>query len=94
MSRGLSKIQTTILGLLRGTDRPLVYSGGGKLTTGELLAELAERRLIDDSVRRKIALYTVRRACNSLSLRGLIDGHYMVDCDHPGATTISWSIKE
>jgi hypothetical protein len=94
MSRGLSKMQMTILGLLQGTERGLVFSGGREWTTGELLAELTERGRIGESVRRKIALYTVRRACNSLQVRGLIDGEYTIDCDHPGANTISWSIKE
>jgi hypothetical protein len=86
-------MQTTILGLLRGTERRRCYSGsGGALLTRELLDELEERELID-SGNRKTALFSVRRACRSLAARGFIDGKYEVDDDNPDVSSIAWSIK-
>lgn len=95
MSKGLSKIQQTIMNILTGKERGLVYSNAaGTLTTGELLAELDEREMVNRKVSRKIQLFTVRRACDSLQIRGLLKSKYESDWDANGAKTVSWSLPE
>ena len=93
MSRGLSKIQRVVLGLLDGTERGMVYQSTTALDTGEMLDELVERGMVKDG-NRKLAMFTVRRACDSLLSRGLISGKNVFDSNNPGRRTICWSKKE
>jgi hypothetical protein len=90
VSRGLSKIQRHIVGILSGTTRPLVFRSGGTLTTGELLDELREAGLVREDGPRGVGTFTVRRACLSLHRRGLIRGVYTRLCDLPLSLTIAW----
>lgn len=76
MGRGLSKLQTAILGLIDGTVRSKVYGGAEAFGTPELMEELEAMGLLDDSTPRKQKVFTVRRACDSLFRRGLIQGTY------------------
>jgi hypothetical protein len=92
MSKGLSKIQVSILGLLDGSIKKQSFSGSGSLTTSELLEELIACEIKTSDSPRKIAMFSVRRACLSLVERGLIEGVYTIDCDYPWAKTIAWSI--
>jgi hypothetical protein len=47
MSKGLSKIQSTIVGFLDGSERGMVYgNAAGGLGTSEILEELNERGLV------------------------------------------------
>lgn len=80
MSKGISKTQAVILGLLRGTEKKQVYRGvGGPMDTAEIAAELEERQLLNYDQPRKLRLFTVRRACDSLLRRGLIESRYILD---------------
>lgn len=54
MSKGLSKIQKSIIGLLCGTARRRCFAGsGGALITSELDEELTEHGLLSDHAPRK-----------------------------------------
>ena len=92
MSRGLGKLQHSIVGLLDGTLKRQVFSSGGGLTTSELLEELQVRGLVKEGTSRKIAMFTVRRACHSLLNRGILEGEYVMDCDYPWAEVVSWRL--
>ena len=95
MSRGISKIQRAIVGLLDGSVRHQVYRGsGGPLATRELWEELISLGLMRSDTPRKHAMFTVRRACRSLLDRGILQGRYVWDCDNPGRQTASWKIAE
>ncbi len=94
MSRGLSKLQRAIVGLLDGTIKLRIFSGSGALTTSELLEELRERGLVREDIPRKTAMFTVRRACLSLLERDILEGEYVIDVDHPWARVASWHLKE
>lgn len=94
MSKGLGRIQRTIVGLLDGSLKRKLFCGGGRLTTSELLAELQERGVIRDDVPRKVALFTVRRACHALVQPELLEGEYEIDVDFPWAETIRWRLKQ
>jgi len=94
MSKGLSKLQQEIVGLLGGSIRREVFRGSGALTTGELLEELQCRGVVRDDAPKKIAMFTVRRACNSLLQRGLVDREYEIHCDYPWAKVAVWTLKE
>ena len=94
MSRGRSKLQRAIVGLLDGTIEMRVYRGGGVLTTSELLEELRERGLVREDIPRKTAMFTVRRACLSLLERDILEGEYVTDVDHHWAQVASWRLKE
>lgn len=90
MSKGPSKIQNCILGLLRGEVRRQCYSGGSSpLITNELVDELTEAGLLSDGTPRKQRLFVVRRACDSLAGRGLVIGEY-VPAEH-ATRVVSWS---
>jgi hypothetical protein len=90
MSKGLSKLQTMIFGMLRGTEPRSVYRGGGELTTAELLEELIAREMVNENAPRRQQMFTVRRACDSLLSRGLIEGTYTHAEPFMWARTISW----
>ena len=90
MSRGLSEIQKTILGLLEGTEKGRVYKINREAITREIADELLERGLLNESAPRKQLSFTVIRACASLVRRGLVEGTYEPDCDNPGRTTVTW----
>jgi hypothetical protein len=89
MSRGLSRMQKTILGLLDGSLQGRVFRSGGDLGTAELRAELLEAGILATEDQRQ-GMYTVWRACASLARRGLLQGERTIDCDYPWARTISW----
>jgi hypothetical protein len=91
MSRGLSRLQRGILGLLAGEMRPQVFGSSAALDTGELLEEMIAHDLISEEMPHKQALFTIRRACLSLARRGFVVGQYVPDMDHCGATTIQWT---
>lgn len=93
MSKGLSKMQRQILGLLDGTEKPCFYSCGGTLTTSELRDELVECRMLDESRPRKQLMAMVLRACRSLLDRDLVEGVYDRNWDHGPSTTISWTAR-
>jgi len=91
MSKGLSEIQKTILGLLNGTEKGLVYrNAAGGLDTREIVEELLEREILNQNAPRKQLASTVIRACSSLVRRELIEGLYVPDANNPGRRTISW----
>jgi len=91
MSRGLGVLQKTILGILDGTEKALVYkNSGGGLITRELVEELIERELLNERAPRKQLASSVIRACGSLCQRGLLEGTYNTDADNPGRYTITW----
>jgi hypothetical protein len=89
MSKGISKLQRGILDLLQGKSQGQVYTSGTELTTSELLDEMQVRELVKTQ-NRKEALFTIRRACDSLCRRGLIKGTYTRDCDRWGCITVAW----
>lgn len=93
MSRGLSRIQQAIVGLLRGEVRRNCYSGGGSLTTGELAEELEALGLVDREWPKhwRQSVFVVRRACRSLLRRGLVTGKYERCNDPPVVMTIEWT---
>jgi hypothetical protein len=93
MSRGLSKLQRAIIGLLDGTVPRAVY-GRGALTTSELLEELVCRGLVPPERPRKIAMYTIRRACISLLDRGIVTGEYVVHDPCAWTDVLSWRIAK
>ena len=90
MSKGLSKRQQVILGILGGSIRSQCYASGDELTTGELVEELESGGHLDRETNRKQRLFTVRRACDSLLSRGLLKGKTVL-CDPYSVDTISWS---
>ena len=92
MSKGLSKLQRAIVGLLDGTLEHKVYTSGGALATNELLEELQARGLVKEDIPRKIAMFTVRRACHSLLNRGILEGEYCIDCNYPWAEVATWRL--
>jgi len=94
MSRGQSKLQREIAGLLDGSLKGQVFHCAGGLCTAELLEELIERGTIDERVPRKAALFTIRRACRSLVKRGVLDVESAFDCDLPWVTVLCWSAME
>jgi hypothetical protein len=91
MSRGLGKLQRTILGLLRGTERGEVYRNSGSLTTRELVEELRTREMLNDAKPEKQHLAAVRRACDGLARQGLLGGVYHRDDPFVGAYMITWT---
>ena len=92
MSKGLSKLQKTILGLLDNSLPGSCYRWSGTLTTRELLHELIIRGMISRDSPKKSAMATIRRACMSLLERGHIEGEYDIDSDYPWATIVSWRL--
>ncbi len=93
MSKGLSKIQKTILGLLEGTEKGRIFAcHGGSLLTSELVDELVDRGLLKEDAPRKQLMFTVVRACGSLVHRGLLEGIY--ESDEWGRHTISWEASK
>lgn len=92
MSKGLSKLQRHVVGLLDGSIKHTIYSGGkgSELTTRELLEELVEAGLLPEGRDRKQAMFTVRRACMSLLRRDLLTGRYAWDCDNVGRRIATW----
>jgi hypothetical protein len=92
MSKGLGKLQKTILGLLDGSLPLQCYRSSGALTTRELFDELAERGTTSLDTPRKTAMSATRRACLSLLDRGHIEGEYTIDFDYPGARIASWRL--
>jgi hypothetical protein len=94
MSRGLGKLQEAIYGLLDGSKRRRCSAGCGALTTAELLDELIEIDLLDASVARKQLMYTVRRSCQTLLDRDLVEGEYVVDAHNPHVRKASWSASK
>lgn len=93
MSKGLSKMQRRIHGLLSGTESPVFYSSSNKLTTAEILDELIEYGMLDGSRPRKQLMATVLRACDSLCRRELVEGVYGRDVERGPAITVTWSAK-
>jgi hypothetical protein len=91
MSKGLGKLQRTIVGLLDGTIPHEVYRPGS-LTTSELLDELERRGLVRQGTPRKIAMHAVRRTCIALSDRGILDGEYIVHDPCHWAKVLCWNI--
>jgi hypothetical protein len=94
MSRGISKLQRTIIGLLDGSLNSRVYRAGGVFITRELLEELREAGVMSEEQSRKSAMDTVLRACHSLVRRGLLVGERTIDTDDCRLTTISWQIPK
>ena len=94
MGRGLSKQQTVILGLLRGTERSKVYAKSREFTTAELLDELAARDFVNDDAPRRHQIFTVRRACDSLLNRGLVEAEYTHVEPYIWARILSWKAKK
>jgi hypothetical protein len=92
MSKGLSKLQKAIVGMLDGSIKHDVYSSGNTLTTRELLEELIAHDEMPSDANHKSAMFTVRRACLSLLNRDILQGEYMIDCDYPWAITASWTL--
>lgn len=92
MSKGLSKLQRQIVGLLDGSIKRQVYSSG-PLTTAELLEELIASGVMADDRDRKLAMFTIRRACHSLLNRGIIAGEYIHDCDNAGRIAAKWYVE-
>ncbi len=90
MSRGLSKRQALILGLLTGTEHVRSFACGGALTTAQLVEALIEREMLSATISRKQQIWTVRRACISLLNRGLVEGTYTRVDPYVWARTISW----
>lgn len=93
MSKGLGKLQRAIVGLLDGSIPRKVYSPGA-LVTNELLEELERLGLLREGTSRKVAMHTVRRACMSLSDRGIIRGEYIIHDPCYWADVLSWSIAK
>ncbi|MEX2111894.1 MAG: hypothetical protein WD845_01835 [Pirellulales bacterium] len=99
MSKGLSKRQSLIVGLLTGTVRGKVYGGADDgLSTPELVDELYQHEALPDGMSRQQAVFTVRRACDSLCQRGLLEGVYERGCgtneNRPSyAYQIRWKAK-
>jgi hypothetical protein len=91
MSKGLSKLQRTIVGLLDGSLKRQFYRGGA-LITSELLAELVDREAVREDMPRNMAMFTVRRACMSLVERGILEGEYSIHADYPWAKVITWRL--
>jgi hypothetical protein len=94
MGKGLSKIQTTIVGLLDGSIKSQVYRNSGAFTTRELLEELIACGVMSDDTPHKFAMFTVRRACLALINRDILKGVYEIDCDYPWAQIATWSILD
>ena len=94
MSRGLSRIQNAIVGLLGDHPNRQRFAGCGALTTSELAKELQAKGLVDwdTAPQRKMAFFTVRRACDSLLARGILQGEYVIEDERPWPKTISWSL--
>ena len=93
MSRGTSQMQREILSALRGERMKVFHPSGGALDTSEIVEELEARgfRLPDN---RKSAMFTVRRACDSLGRRGYLSSKYAPDWNNPGRKTVSWSLAD
>lgn len=89
----LSGMQRTILDVLEGRERGRLFGSARALDTDELLEELGARGLVKAD-RRKLAMFTVRRAAMALYRRGLIAAKYVPCCEHPGRRTINWTAKE
>jgi hypothetical protein len=87
MSKGLSKQQVLVLGLLRGTE-PLAMEYNEefqphswkdepiKLTTKGLLLEFEDRGFRIGNEKWKQWQFKMRRACDSLVRRGLVEAYY------------------
>lgn len=85
MTRGLSKSQVIILGLLAKT---------GGLDTPEIVEVLSDQGIIKQGAPRKQQMYTVVRACKALARRGLVVGNQVTHADYPWAKTIHWVAKK
>jgi len=92
MSRGISKSQQIIFGLLNGLEDGRVYDDlDHGCDTAELLEELLVRGLVNEDAPRKQQMFTVVRACRSLERRGLLEGEMVTDADHPHCKTLHWT---
>jgi len=88
MSKGISKLQRHILGLLDGTIPGQCYQGsGGALITTEVADELEAAGLITTE-NRKAAMFTAWRSCRGLFNRDLIKAEYTVT--EAGDKVVSW----
>lgn len=96
VSKGLSKRQHAIVALLRK----------GPLFTSEVCAEItgaectaAKHRHADCQKPGMLcrdhenAMFTVRRALESLHRRGLVDAEYMKDSEKPRGWNVLWTVK-
>jgi hypothetical protein len=90
MSKGLSTLQRRILGLLDGSIPHKVFTPG-TLTTAQLRAELIQADLMSSDQERKLAMFTIRRACRSLVHRAYITCTYEIDNDNPGRRVATWT---
>jgi len=92
MSKGISKLQRAIKGILEGTVQRRVYSGGpGEMITAELVDEMVEAGLVKeatDKASKRAAMFTVWRACDSLCRRGLIGAGW--GFTDGGDRTVTW----
>jgi hypothetical protein len=91
MSKGISKLQKQILGLLDGSIRHQVFNEGDALTTAELLEELQTSGTLNEEQNHKYAMFTIRRACRSLVARGILQGDCEPDFDNVGRRAATWS---
>ncbi len=93
MSRGLGKVQRTILAILRGEQPTRCYAlGCGEFVTSELLEELIEADVLDGGRPQKHLMATVVRACRGLVDRDLLAGVRTFDAKYPWANTITWRL--
>jgi hypothetical protein len=92
MSKGVGKLQTAILGLLRGEIRKMVYGGCGDHTTPELVDELLAHGILNADKPRRQHLWAILRACDSLARRELLDGKYVYS-DDQRCEVVMWSLK-
>lgn len=90
MSRGISRLQRTIVGILDGSLRRKAYSPG-PLDTRELVEELRAQGAMSDEKPQRQAMATVVRACRNLIGRGLVSGRRVPRIDLIGRITICWS---
>jgi hypothetical protein len=91
----MSALQASILDIL--TRKRLIYYPNGHMSTPELLEELVDRNfypLLPENGGRKKALYSIRRACETLQDRGLISGSPVPDSLHPWVMTIEWALTD
>lgn len=91
MGKGLSLLQEVIVGLLDGSIPRREFSASGGLITRELVEELTAAGLLSDSMSKRQATFTVRRACTALLRRGKLAGEYDRLYTPPFSRTIIWS---
>jgi len=87
-------MQRMILGLLNGTETPMVYTVSDRWTTAELVDELVKCNLLDETRHLRSLLATVHRACRSLERRKLIEGVYERDWSNGAEIAVGWSRKD